>query len=54
MLPLFKGQIMKAVKGMSITEIVQYITTLSGQTGQSPLSQGSITQDSQNNPSNWA
>jgi len=37
MLPLFKGQIMKAVKGMSITEIVQYIGTLTGQTGKSPL-----------------
>jgi len=54
MLPLFKGQIMKAVKGMSITEIVQYIGTLSGQTGKSPLSAGSITENPQNNPSDWA
>jgi len=53
-LPLFKDQIMKAVKGMSITQIVQYIGTLTGQTGKSPLSAGSVTQNPQTNPTDWA
>jgi len=53
-LPLFKKQIMESVKGMSITEIVQYITTITGKTGESILSEGSTTQNPQNNASNWA
>jgi len=43
MLPLFKGEIMKAVKGMTINEILGYVGSITGKNDGSDLTQaGSI------------
>jgi len=48
-LPLFKGEIMKAVKGMTLNEIVQYIGSFTGQTQDGGIAQGGTPQ----NPQDW-
>jgi len=52
LLPMFKSQIMKGVKGMSINEIVSTIQSFAKSGGKSPLGIGQ-TDPSGNNP-NWA
>lgn len=54
LLPLFKGQIMKATGGMSINEIIQYIATLTGKTQGSGFPPVGTTQNPQNQPVDWA
>jgi len=54
MLPFFKKDVMKAVKGMTMTEIVQYIGTLTGQTGKSPIDPGAPGSISQDYRTDWA
>jgi len=56
-LPLFKKQIMEGVKGMSLNEIIQYISTLTGKTTQvteSGIPPFGATQGDQNKPVDWA
>jgi len=54
LLPLFKKQIIDATKGMTLNEIIQYITTLTGQTGKGPLAKGSAASYEQNKTIDWA
>jgi len=54
MLPLFKDQILKATKGMTINEIIQYIGSITGKTPTGGLSQAATTQDAQSYRTDWA
>jgi len=50
LLPLFKGQIMQATKGMSLEEILNYVKQFTG----NKQPQGSITPESATYNPNWA
>jgi len=53
-LPLFKKDIMKEVKGMSREEIIQLISTYTGKSEDSGLDQGEFTENQQDPRPNWA
>jgi len=51
-IPAFKGQIMKAVKGMSLNEVIQTVQSIIKGSGKSPI--GTQQNDAFGNNPNWA